>query len=95
MNLLTAAGVPAGHVQRSRDLANDPQLRHRGFHRELDHPEMGRVPYSGHQFRISDYDNGPRFAAPLLGGDSFEILETELGMKPGDIAELMAAGTIT
>ncbi len=95
MNLLTAAGVPAGHVQRSRDLANDPQLRHRGFHRELDHPEMGRVPYSGHQFRISDYDNGPRFAAPLLGGDSFEILETELGMKPGEIAELMAAGTIT
>jgi benzylsuccinate CoA-transferase BbsF subunit len=95
MDQLTAAGVPAGHVQRSRDLESDPQYRHRRFHQELDHPEMGRVPYSGHQFRVSGYDNGPRFAAPLLGGDSFEILATELGMKPEDIADLMAAGTIT
>jgi crotonobetainyl-CoA:carnitine CoA-transferase CaiB-like acyl-CoA transferase len=56
---------------------------------------MGRVPYSGHQFRVSGYDNGPRFAAPLLGGDSFEILETDLGMTAEEIADLMAAGTLT
>jgi len=95
MHRLLAAGVPAGHVQRSRDLLNDPQLRHRRFHRELEHAEMGRVPYSGHQFRISGYDSGPRFPAPLLGGESFEILETELGMDAALIAELMAAGAIT
>ncbi len=95
MHQLTAAGVPAGRVQRSRDLLEDPQYRHRGFHTELDHPEMGRVPYSGHQFRVSGYDNGPRFAAPLLGGDSFEILETDLGMTAEEIADLMAAGTLT
>ena len=73
----------------------DPQLRHRQFHRELEHPEMGRVPYSGHQFRISGYENGPRFAAPLLGAENFEILEHELGMDAGEIADLMAAGAIT
>jgi len=95
MHRLLDAGVPAGHVQRSRDLLNDPQLRHRRFHRELDHAEMGRVPYSGHQFRISGYDCGPRFPAPLLGGESFEILKTELGMDAALIAELMAAGAIT
>jgi len=95
MNELTAAGIPAGHAQRSRDLQNDPQLRHRRFFREFDHAEMGRIPYSGHQFRISGYDNGPRFAAPLLGGESFEILAEELGMKPEEIAELMADGAIT
>jgi crotonobetainyl-CoA:carnitine CoA-transferase CaiB-like acyl-CoA transferase len=95
MNRLTAAGVPAGHVQRSRDLQTDPQLRHLGFHKEFDHAEMGRIPYSGHQFRVSGYDSGPRFAAPLLGGESFEILADELGMKPEDIADLMAAGAIT
>ena len=92
---LTSAGIPAGHVQRSRDLESDPQLLHRGFYRELDHAEMGRVPYSGHQFRISGYDNGPRFAAPLLGGESFEILSDELGMEAEVIADLMAAGTIS
>jgi crotonobetainyl-CoA:carnitine CoA-transferase CaiB-like acyl-CoA transferase len=95
MNQLMAAGVPAGHVQRSHDLLTDPQLRHRGFHRELDHAEVGPIPYSGHQFRVSDYDNGPRFAAPVLGGDSFEILEGDLGIDAADIADLMAAGVIT
>jgi crotonobetainyl-CoA:carnitine CoA-transferase CaiB-like acyl-CoA transferase len=94
MHLLLAAGVPAGHVQRSDDLLNDPQLQHRHFHREFEHAEMGPIPYSGHQFRISGYDNGPRYAAPLLGGESFEILEGELGLDPADIAELMASGAI-
>ncbi len=95
MDELTRAGVPAGHVQRSRDLLRDPQLLHRGFHRKLDHPEMGRIPYSGHQFRVRGYDNGPRFAAPLLGGESFEILEGELGLSAEEIAELMAAGALS
>lgn len=95
MQTLLAAGVPAGHVQRSSDLLDDPQLRHRHFHRELDHPEMGRVPYSGHQFRISGYDNGPRFAAPLLGGESFEILSEELGLDVESVADLMASGAIS
>ena len=95
MDTLTRAGVPAGHVQRSSDLMHDPQYRQRGFHREIEHAEMGRIPYSGHQFRISGYDNGPRFAAPLLGGESFEILSEELGFAPEEVADLMASGTIT
>ena len=95
MHSLLAAGVPAGHVQRSRDLQQDPQLEHRRFYRELEHAEMGRVPYSGHAFRISGYDNGPRGPAPVLGGESFEILSDELGFSPEVIAELMASGAIS
>ena len=56
---------------------------------------MGRIPYSGHQFRISGYDNGPRAPAPLIGGESFEVLSEELGFSPEAIAELMASGAIT
>ena len=95
MQALAAAGVPAGTVQRSRDLLEDPQLRHRRFHRELDHGEMGRVPYSGHQFRMRGVDHGPRSPAPLLGAESFEILESELGFAPETIADLMAAGALS
>jgi len=95
MQTLLAAGVPAGHVQRSRDLQTDPQLRDRRFHRTFDHPEMGPTPYSGHAFRISGYDHGPRFAAPLLGGESFEILAEELGFEPDRIADLMASGALS
>ena len=95
MQRLGAAGVPAGHVQRSHDLLEDPQYLHRGFHRYYDHPEMGRIPHSGHSFRISGYENGPRGAAPLLGGETFEILAEELAMEPEQIADLMGAGTLS
>jgi crotonobetainyl-CoA:carnitine CoA-transferase CaiB-like acyl-CoA transferase len=95
MQTLLDAGVPAGHVQRSSDLVRDPQLAHRGFYRVFEHGEMGRIPYSGHQFRISGHDNGPRGPAPLLGGESFEILCDELGFDPETIADLMAAGAIS
>ena len=95
MRTLLEAGVPAGHVQRSRDLQTDPQYLHRRFHRSFDHPEMGRVPYSGHAFRIRGYDHGPRFAAPVLGGESFEILAEELGFEPDRIADLMASGALS
>jgi len=91
---LCSAGVPAGHVQRSSDLLADPQLAHRSFYRELDHAEMGRVPYSGHQFRIRGYDHGPRSPAPLLGGDSFEVLTEALGMDADTVADLVAQGAI-
>ena len=78
-----------------RDLLRDPQLRHRGFHRVFEHGEMGRVPYSGHQFRISGYDSGPRGPAPLIGEHGFEVLERTLGFDPDRIAELMASGAIS
>ncbi len=94
MAMLLDAGVPAGHVQRSSDLQNDPQYAHRRFYRRFDHAEMGNVPYSGHQFRVSGYDNGPRFAAPLIGGESFEVLALELGFSPEDVADLMASGVV-
>ncbi len=93
-SLLLAAGVPAAPVQRSSDLLADPQLLHRGFHHYLEHAEMGRVPYSGHQFRISGYESGPRGPAPLLGGDSFEILSETLGIDGDVIADLVASGAI-
>ncbi|MFK7896368.1 MAG: CaiB/BaiF CoA transferase family protein [Myxococcota bacterium] len=94
MQQLGSAGVPSGHVQRSHDLLDDPQYLHRGFHHHLDHPEMGRIPHSGHQFRVSGYENGPRSAAPVLGGDSFEILAEDLGIDPELIAEWMGAGAL-
>jgi crotonobetainyl-CoA:carnitine CoA-transferase CaiB-like acyl-CoA transferase len=94
MKILLDAGVPAGHVQRSRDLLVDPQLAHRRFHRVHEHAEMGPVPYAGHQFRVSGYDSGPRHAAPLIGGESFEILSEDLGIDPELVADLMASGAI-
>ena len=94
MQLLQDAGVPAGVVQRSSDLLQDPQYAHRQFYRYFEHQEMGRIPYAGHQYRISAYDNGPRSAAPCMGQDSFEILSQWLGFSDEEIAQAYASGAI-
>lgn len=94
MQALQAAGVPAGVVQLSSDLLTDPQYQHRGFYRYLDHPVMGNIPYAGHQYRISNYDNGPRKPAPMLGEHSFEVLSEFLGFSDEEVAEAFASGAI-
>jgi len=91
---LIECGVPAGVVQRSSDLLRDPQYRHRGFHREHEHGEMGRVPYSGHAYRIAGYDSGPRFAAPTMGEHLHEVLHGVLGLDDDEIAEAIAGGAL-
>jgi crotonobetainyl-CoA:carnitine CoA-transferase CaiB-like acyl-CoA transferase len=94
MSELCAAGIPAGKIQRSSDLLVDPQYAHREFHRWFEHSEMGNVPYSGHQFRITGYANGPRSASPTLGEHSFEVLGDFLGFSDEEIAELMGSGAL-
>jgi benzylsuccinate CoA-transferase BbsF subunit len=94
MQRLQAAGVPAGMVQRSSDLLEDPQLRHRQFFRPMQHPEMGEVPYEGHQFRIRDYDNGPLTPAPCLGEHSIQVLQEILGYDDEELARIAASGAL-
>ena len=94
MDLLLAEGVPAGVVQRSGDLLQDPQLAHRGFFRRMDHQEMGNIPYGGHQFRIKGYDSGPRFPAPVLGQHSDQVLREVLGMTDEEITEAIIGGAL-
>jgi formyl-CoA transferase/succinate--hydroxymethylglutarate CoA-transferase len=81
-------------VQRSAELVRDPQYVHRGFHHPLEHPEMGLVPYTGHQWRIRGYTSGPRWPAPTLGQHSFEVLTQILGFSPDEISELVACGAV-
>jgi crotonobetainyl-CoA:carnitine CoA-transferase CaiB-like acyl-CoA transferase len=94
MERLQAAGVPAGMVQRSSDHLEDPQLRHRRFFRPLQHPEMGEVPYEGHQFSIAGYDSGPRMPAPCLGEHSIQVLQEILGYDDEALARIAASGAL-
>ena len=72
----------------------DPQLEHRGFFRYMEHPEMGNVPHTGHQFRVRGYDSGPRFPAPLLGQHNETVMREILGMTDEEITEALVAGGI-
>jgi crotonobetainyl-CoA:carnitine CoA-transferase CaiB-like acyl-CoA transferase len=92
MDLLQESGVPTGMVQRSSDHQLDPQLAHRSFFRHLEHPEMGIVPYEGHQFKIGETDNGPRFPAPCIGEHTYEVLQSILGFTDDQIADAYSFG---
>ncbi len=92
--ILVAAGVPAGKIQRSQDLRTDPQYLHRQFYRRLDHSEVGVVPYAGHQFQIRGHDHGPRFAAPMLGEHTYQVLTDLLGLDDDEVAEAAGAGAL-
>jgi len=94
MNTLQNAGIAAGVVQNSADLLADVQYKHRDFYRYYDHPEMGTIPYAGHQYRISGYDNSPRGPAPCLGEHSFEVLSEVVGLSDDEIATAYADGII-
>ena len=93
MALLQKQGVAAGVVQDARDLAQDPQLKHRGFFVELDHPEMGRTISDANPVRLSDIP--PRYRpAPLPGQDNYYVYGKLLGMSKGEINKLREAGVI-
>jgi crotonobetainyl-CoA:carnitine CoA-transferase CaiB-like acyl-CoA transferase len=56
---------------------------------------MGTIPYAGHQYRISSYDNSPQGPAPCLGQHSFEVLSEVIKLSDEEIAEAYATGIVT
>ncbi|MEM7340752.1 MAG: CoA transferase [Actinomycetota bacterium] len=91
---LAAAGIAAGVVQGSGQMAHDPQYVHRGFYAHHEHSEVGVMPYAGHQYRIDGYDHGPRFAPPCLGEHTYEVLTELLGLDDDAVADVAATGAL-
>jgi benzylsuccinate CoA-transferase BbsF subunit len=95
MARLQRVGVPSGLVATARDLLDDdPQLRHRGHWRYLDHPEMGTAAYGTAPFRLSVTPGRLDTAAPLLGQHTREVLITDLGLDEAEVDRLTACGAL-
>lgn len=95
MARLQTCGVPSGVVQNAADLVDrDPQLRHRDHWRYLPHAEMGLSLYNDAPFHFASGPMGPRFAAPLLGEHTREVLMTQLGMSESEIDRLVNDGIL-
>jgi crotonobetainyl-CoA:carnitine CoA-transferase CaiB-like acyl-CoA transferase len=95
MHRLQAAGVPAGAVQNSRDLAeDDPQIAARGTFFELDHPVIGPALFEGQPMRMSGAEPDNWRSAPLLGEDNDYVFGELLGVGADERAELHARGVI-
>ncbi|MGI8926367.1 MAG: CaiB/BaiF CoA transferase family protein [Tepidiformaceae bacterium] len=93
-DLLQAHGVPAHVVQNSREAIEDPQLSHRGHFVSLPHPVHGSTTVEGSRYRLSRTPARVTRAAPTIGCDTFEVLETILGYDAARIADLAATGAL-
>ncbi|MBI3931108.1 MAG: CoA transferase, partial [Chloroflexi bacterium] len=94
MTIMQAAGVAAGVVQTGEDLLeHDPQLKHRRFFWELDHPEIGSYHALGPAFKLSKSPCELR-PAPLLGEHNEYVLKQILNLSDDEIAELVIEGVV-
>jgi len=94
MNIMQAGGVAAGVLETGEDLLeNDPQLKHRHFFWELDHPEIGKHYAPGPSFILSKSPCELR-CAPLIGEHNEYALKEILGLSDDEITELIAEGVV-
>lgn len=95
MELLQAAGVRAGVCQKPGDrVERDPQFKARGWWQVLPHPELGDTEYDGVAPRLSASPGQLRFASPLIGQHTHEVLRDVLGLSDEQAAEHEAAGVL-
>jgi crotonobetainyl-CoA:carnitine CoA-transferase CaiB-like acyl-CoA transferase len=92
MQFLQAAGVPAGRVQRSRELFDDdPQLAHRGLFPKVDHPVVGEHRVDGMPAQLSRTPASFRHGGPLLGESNAYVFGELLGIGENERARLEEA----
>jgi len=88
---LLKAGVPCGPIHTIDHVFADPQVRHLGIARPMQHPELGTIEVVGLPMQFSRYprEQGPLQPAPHQGDQTDAILGG-LGYKPEQIAQLRA-----
>src|SRR5204862_6150281 len=93
MEILQAAGVPAGVCQKASDrFERDPQLAARDWWHSLPHAELGPCDFDGVVPRLASTPGQLRTASPILGEHTHEVLRDVLGFSDEQIAENEAAG---
>jgi crotonobetainyl-CoA:carnitine CoA-transferase CaiB-like acyl-CoA transferase len=88
---LNANDIPNAPINKIAEVFDDPQIKHMGIPKQIDHPQMGASQLVGSPINLSD--TPPRFfrAAPLLGENTVEIL-TRLGYDQNAIERLKSEG---
>jgi crotonobetainyl-CoA:carnitine CoA-transferase CaiB-like acyl-CoA transferase len=82
-----AAGVPCSPINTISDLLEEPQVRHRGMLRQLDHPAAGKVPQVVSPMRFQNASLQFDRAPPMLSQHTLEVLQ-QLGLDDNRIKEL-------
>ena len=88
---LEAEDVPCAPVLTRSQVISHPQIAANDLIVEIDHPQAGALRQTRNPARFSQTDAENRMGAPVLGGDTREILR-EHGFDEDAIAELEASG---
>ena len=90
---LDANDIPNAPISSIQEVFNDPQVKHMGIPKQIDHPKMGKSNLIGSPINLSG--TPPQFfrAAPLLGEHTEEVL-ARLGYDGDAIKEFRARGVI-
>ena len=79
MEIIGAAGIPAGAVLDTMELSNDPTFEKRGIMPVIDHPTVGTFKMVAWPVRFSG-SPPPVKPAPLLGANNEDVLTHWLGL---------------
>jgi formyl-CoA transferase len=94
MHLLGSAGIPAGAVLDTKELADDRTFYERGVLQVMDHPD--RKNYAVPAWPVRHNGAPPAIkAAPLLGEHSTQVLASWLGLSERDIEVLVQQKAIS
>ncbi|MBI2490958.1 MAG: CoA transferase [Candidatus Rokubacteria bacterium] len=91
--LLVKADVCVGKVYDVEEMVRDPQITHRQMIVDVQHPVHGPVRQVGVAIKLSDTPGSVRSAAPLASEHTDAVLK-DLGVGPGEIAQLREKGVI-
>jgi crotonobetainyl-CoA:carnitine CoA-transferase CaiB-like acyl-CoA transferase len=87
MEIIGAAGIPAGAVLDTMELTNDPTFEQRGIMQTIDHPVVGPFKMVAWPVRFSG-SPPPVKPAPLLGANNSDVLTNWLGLSPDQVSSL-------
>jgi crotonobetainyl-CoA:carnitine CoA-transferase CaiB-like acyl-CoA transferase len=93
LEVLEAAGVPAGPVYDVAEMANDPHTKARGMIASVPVAAGGEFAAIGHPVKYSSASTEISRGAPLIGEHTSEVL-AEYGFTVDEIADLQADGAL-
>ncbi|WP_195759041.1 CaiB/BaiF CoA transferase family protein [Pseudomonas syringae] len=91
---LEVAGVPCGPINNLAQVFADPQVQARGLAISLPHALGGSAPSVASPIRLSETPVEYRYAPPLLGEHTSEVLQAVLGLDPAEVCLLRQAGVL-
>ncbi|MGE4048999.1 MAG: CaiB/BaiF CoA transferase family protein [Acetobacteraceae bacterium] len=93
MEIVGAAGIPAGAVLDTMELSNDPTFEQRGIMPVIEHPKAGPFKMVAWPVRFSG-NPPPVKPSPLLGENNEDVLTNWLGLGANDVAAMRGSGII-